>query len=347
MSVRFEQQRQRPPFSLGVCSAFWLMASLFLFGCDGRERLQGEPVGKSLPLSEASVHFWFDDDTLLLTIANRIVTYDLKTEEIITDISFEPEITYEPTSEALAARVSEPESDEEISAETVPIVTTMYGRPICLSETAAVLTFASEQAGLPVGRESYRIDWRQPEAYETLDKVSWHPSYYDPLNCEEEKLFEETVSTWFDGAQSQYLLHPNRQQFAQPSFSASPKNWSMSVQLLSAETRAEEVVSLPAGPWVYRHGFLKTMSCFSCGCACYESINMRMEDGQIYFMPYGKAVEDKHRGIYKLDRESADLKWQPIKLGGDVDSAFAISPDGCQVAVSEGGVPQIIDTCSP
>lgn len=345
--------------------AFWLQSiALMVVGfctasCDRLSNMPKPDVVSTLPFSDASVHYWFDDDSLLLTVDNRAVVYDLDTAEIISDIAFEPEVTYEPSIDELPPADSEAEISEAeaLAAIPKPTVTQLSDSPICLSETSAILTFASQQAGVPVGRGRYRINWEQPETYEEIDAYGPTAGDFDSANCMEENVFDSGVPAWFDGAQSQYLLYPTRQLFLSaggdgyPSFSARPEDWSMTVRLRSTKTQVEdktqieESITLPAGPWVYRHGFWKTMSCFSCGCACYERITMQMENDQLYFMPYGKAVDDQHRGVYRLSQEGDAAEWEPIKVGGEVDSAFAVSPDGCRVAISEGGVPQIVDAC--
>ena len=318
-------------------SAALIAASFSIFGCSTKPNAPASYASKSLPFSQALVQYWFEDDTLLLYVQDRIVIYDLKTKKTLSGIALNPEVSKQFSENLMSLDLGI--NTEDTASESN--VTKLYYEPLCLSETAAVLALSSSV----VAFGTYRIDRQQPEAYGEVADRYVRASHYDPQNCTQKTLFEEVVNTRFDRAKSQYVTYP----IYFPPFSNSPQNWSITAQVLSAgistDTEGKESVTLPAGPWVHSYGLLKTMSCFSCGCSCYENIEMQAENGQIYLMPYGAAVDEQHRGIYKLNRDSTPLEWKPIKLGKQVSSTFAVAPDGCRIAVSEAGVPQIIDTC--
>jgi hypothetical protein len=104
---------------------------------------------------------------------------------------------------------------------------------------------------------------------------------------------------------------------------------------------------LPAGPWVYPHSFLKKLSCFSCGCSCYEDFSVQMQNAQIYAMVGGKAVESRHQGLYKLlaPPASENARWVLVAQGPDINPQFAVSPDGCHVAYSRQGQVFVASVC--
>jgi len=135
------------------------------------------------------------------------------------------------------------------------------------------------------------------------------------------------------------------------SFNADPKQWSLSAWRIALETLTMTPLSLPAGPWVYPHDFLKQLSCFSCGCSCYEQLAFAQENGQLVVHVSGKAVEEKHQGLYRLvsvsehPGEPAKSRWLPW-VKGPIDNDFALAPDGCRVAYTRQGDLYVADRCA-
>ncbi|MEL6815368.1 MAG: hypothetical protein AAFP03_11210 [Cyanobacteria bacterium J06598_3] len=142
--------------------------------------------------------------------------------------------------------------------------------------------------------------------------------------------FRQTVTPQYDSQQQQYLWYTFPSQFG-----VEPADWSIKTWTVSPAFDLVKEQSLPAGPWVYPHGFMKMMSCFSCGCSCYERLSLQVENGELYIGVFGKAVEDRYAGIYKLHSSEKGESWKPVSLGANVTENFAVSPDGCQVAYGE------------
>ena len=87
------------------------------------------------------------------------------------------------------------------------------------------------------------------------------------------------------------------------------------------------------------------MSCFSCGCACYERSRLQIENGQIYITVFGQAVDEEHEGIYKLFESEEIKEWIPVAIGKDTDG-FVVSPDGCKIAINKEEGPYTVETCN-
>jgi hypothetical protein len=84
---------------------------------------------------------------------------------------------------------------------------------------------------------------------------------------------------------------------------------------------------------VYPHTFFKKLSCFSCGCSCYEHFAARSAAGRVFAAVSGEAVADAHEGLYLFVAEQG--AWQPLAVGGEL-AGVAIAPSGTQALVRLG-----------
>lgn len=145
----------------------------------------------------------------------------------------------------------------------------------------------------------------------------------------------------YDRKNDVYLWHMPTQK----GFSARPEEWQLLTWRVSPDMSLEQAVALPAGPWVYRESFVKALSCFSCGCSCYEHLDARFEDDTVFLMVHGRAVKERHQGLYRLALASAGHSpWTPVALG-NVDPLYAVSSDGCRVAYRQNEQVFVADTC--
>ena len=361
-----------------VAIASATVASVAMTGCLPRG-LRGSEVSRPKPgplvpipnASGATVHHWFSDGTLLLSEENKLLIYD-------------------PTSKTSTVAVTFDKGSTLASMQ-------------CVTDEVAIALYS-----LPTETQtSYRINWRSPQDYETIDSTapSSFGNNYNLLDCERRrhrydsaliknedglvKHYGKTVSgidgsppIWavdvfnsefppvssgsppdtddtpdrrlelqtyssagqefnadYDRTKDQYLWYKNAN-----SFSAKPENWHLSTWLVSSDVKTAVEKPLPAGPWVYEHGFWKTMSCFSCGCACYERSRVQIENGQIYIRVFGQAVNEEHQGIYKLFEAEGLVEWIPVAIGKEIGN-FVVSPDGCKIAINKEG-PHTVEICN-
>lgn len=147
----------------------------------------------------------------------------------------------------------------------------------------------------------------------------------------------------YDVSRNLYLWYTSEH-----SFSADPNEWSLMAWTVTPALTVQKVFALPAGPWVYPHSFLKQLSCFACGCGCYEHLSIQMANGKIFLMVWGKAVDDSDMGLYQLEMKGTDekLSWQPI-VTGSVGKDFAVAPNGCSIAYTRDTKAFIANTCTP
>ena len=119
--------------------------------------------------------------------------------------------------------------------------------------------------------------------------------------------------------------------YVNPHFDADPGQWKLTLWSLLDSGKIESKRELPAGPWVYEHGFWKQMKCFSCGCSCYEHVALKSSQGQVFLSVTGVAVEEEHAGIYVISEDPrGSARWIRI-VPGQVQH-FAVSPGGNTVA---------------
>lgn len=131
----------------------------------------------------------------------------------------------------------------------------------------------------------------------------------------------------------------------QRGFNSAPERWRLLGWLVGPDLSLQRTVSLPAGPWVHPEGILKALSCFSCGCSCYEHLDVRIEGGVVFVMVSGSAVKDRHRGLYLRALSAAeDTPWTPVALG-NIERDFAVAPDGCRVAFRRDSSVFVAQTC--
>lgn len=121
--------------------------------------------------------------------------------------------------------------------------------------------------------------------------------------------------------------------------SQNPSKFKSTAWKLSKNLNPIKQYDLPAGPWIYNRGY---RSCFSCGCECYDRMNLRLSNETIFAKVTGSGVRQKHKGIYRLQE---DQTWEHILIGEDTRS-FSISENSCLIATG-GENPKVINICSP
>ena len=113
-----------------LLSAF--VVTLTLSGCGPNAPDQPDP--EVLPLGDVSVHYWFEDNRLLLTGNNSLTIYDLEAKAPLSEITFD-----------------QPDS--------------RFNRAICLNEQNGILGFYCQ-----AGRQKfYHVNWSAPEQFTELD----------------------------------------------------------------------------------------------------------------------------------------------------------------------------------
>lgn len=126
-----------------------------------------------------------------------------------------------------------------------------------------------------------------------------------------------------------YLIYESNSQF-----DANLSPWPLTAWRLGPDLLTVRAITLPAGPWVVPHGFLKSMSCFSCGCSCYAHFDLAGANGRVYAHVYGKSVEDSTAGVYELVSVDGRATWVR-RVAGNFGGRILVSPDGCSIAYSD------------
>jgi hypothetical protein len=204
---------------------------------------------------------------------------------------------------------------------------------------------------LPASRgvtEVYEVGWRRPTrtdrgSREYAVTLRGQDGHHAGRRVTLELPFHHgSAASRYDRQNDRYLWYAPTQR----GFSAQPEEWQLLTWRVSPDMALQETVALPAGPWVYRESFLKGLSCFSCGCSCYEHMDARFEGDALFLMVYGRAVREEHQGLYRYDLSAAgDGAWTPVVLGS-VDRGYAVAPDGCGVVYRQHEQFFIADTCS-
>lgn len=138
----------------------------------------------------------------------------------------------------------------------------------------------------------------------------------------------------YDDAMDEYLWYPKRKNLSLDPNSKSSKT---KVWRVTPRLNLIHAYTLPAGPWIYEDYAL----CFSAGCAMYDRVHLKLNNGRIFAHVYGAGVKWKHKGIYRLSEDLS--KWEPI-VTGDIGKDTTITPDGCKIAYL-GPSPGFIDIC--
>ena len=359
-----------------VAIACIMIVSTLAISCspEGRTQRPRPKPGPLVPLSFSSgaiAHYWFEDGTILISEANKLLIYNPDDNTRTVTATFAADSTFD--------------------------------RVQCITDDMAIVSYALSSETFA----NYRINWRSPHNYEEVEIPPSFINNYNLLDCERRRARYDSAliknedglvkhygqirsglngktAVWavdvfdsefspvssldspldtkekpdrrlelatysstgqafhadYDRAKNQYLWYKDP-----PAFSAKPENWQLDAWIVSSEVTAAVEQPLPAGPWVYEHGFWKTMSCFSCGCACYENVYVQMENGQIYIMVFGKAVDQAHKGLYKLFDSGETVEWIPVATGEGISSAFTLSPDGCKAAIQKEGTPYLVEIC--
>lgn len=336
--------------------------TLMVSGCGPRAPELPQP--EVLSLGDVSAHYWFEDNRLLLTGENSLTIYDLDSKASVSEVTlnmpgsrFNRALCLNEQQGILGfyarpgggqkfyqVNWSSPEQFTELDTFSGP-GEDLYNPQDCslLENEQPPSLLNSEDAYLTIESDSSEANGPQ------LNLTIGPPN--SPLDSDQIRNETIDVATrssafrWrkrmnYDSAADSYLFT-----FEPPSFSSRPKNWTYEGWIFSPEAQLQRTIAFPAGPWVYEHGFLKVMSCFSCGCACYESLDLEMQGEQIFSMVYGKAINDEHRGLYKLEETGDRPTWQPIARGEGVDTHVAISPDGCRAALQTDMGMTIYETC--
>ncbi len=151
-----------------------------------------------------------------------------------------------------------------------------------------------------------------------------------------EAFYPDRWEAAFDHGTGRYFVYRHTQNFKPGGFPV-PGWW------LDPVTKKSTRIELPAGPWVGEPGFLKTMSCFSCGCSCYSYMRVTSAGGRLLIRIWGQGVIDEGLGIFLLSSDPAKPGWTRLAKG-ETNSDLAVSQDGCTVAYLSSKL-QIIDIC--
>ncbi len=109
--------------------------------------------------------------------------------------------------------------------------------------------------------------------------------------------------------------------------------WPRPAWRVSRDFETVDEIALPAGPWVRNGSFLKSLSCFSCGCGCYARMRVFARDGAILVSVRGRAAWRGTRGVWRLSPGGA--AWRAA-LSAHILDDVAISRSGCRIAYTDG-----------
>lgn len=143
------------------------------------------------------------------------------------------------------------------------------------------------------------------------------------------ELFAQNVESFYDESENNYLIYETTQEFDKKM-----GQWPLAAWRITPNLNLAKRYALPPGPWVKNHSFLKELSCFSCGCACYSHISLSGNSGKIYAHVWGKAVDDTGSGIFRLDETDGRFKWTRL-YSGNFSNRIIVSPDGCTLVFSD------------
>ena len=355
--------------SAAITSA--IIAASAILGCSPANIFNARPrIGPPVPIAspDAFVLHWFADGTLLLSQDNQLLIYDPSDQTSTVATTF-PEGSTLNTLHCVTDDVAI--AQYALPAETSVNYRINWRSPQTYEPIEIAGTFVHNYNLLDCERRRDKYDSALIKNKDGLVKhygqtvsgieapiwtVNVFDSEFPPVAGQEPALEDNSepdhqieLATYssaaqefnadYDRAKDQYLWYKDSN-----SFSAKPDNWGLSTWLVSSAVETATTKPLPAGPWVYEHGFWKTMSCFSCGCACYEYTSLQIENGQIYITVSGQAVDEEHRGIYKLFESEENSEWIPVATGEGISTGFSISPDGCSVAINKEQ-PYLVETC--
>lgn len=136
------------------------------------------------------------------------------------------------------------------------------------------------------------------------------------------------IESFYDSSKGNYVIYETTNKF-----DLNDHVWPISAWRISTTLDIVEKHSIPAGPWVEKHSWLKQLSCFSCGCECYSHMKLFGGGGRIYAHVWGKAVDDSSAGIYRLEQNNSKSNWVHLYTGNFEDHTI-VSPDGCNIVFS-------------
>lgn len=82
------------------------------------------------------------------------------------------------------------------------------------------------------------------------------------------------------------------------------EDWPVEVEIVETDGTSHQV-SLPLGDFVRSSGFFKQLSCFSCGCGCYQDFRLTRVKGRYYLVASGWAFDDDVRGVFVLNDDNS------------------------------------------
>jgi hypothetical protein len=143
------------------------------------------------------------------------------------------------------------------------------------------------------------------------------------------EIFPNDIESFYDSYKVNYVLYEKTD-----IFDSKRGVWPLSAWRVTPNLELIERYTLPPGPWVKKHSFLKQISCFSCGCECYSNMKLHGGGGKIYAHIWGKAIDRDEAGIYRLEEIDGKANWSNLFLG-NFGNQIIVSPDGCTVVFSD------------
>jgi hypothetical protein len=143
------------------------------------------------------------------------------------------------------------------------------------------------------------------------------------------EMFPNKIESFYDSHEDNYVLYENTDQF-----DSKEGVWPLTAWRVTPKRKLIERYTLPPGPWVKKHSFLKELSCFSRGCEGYSYMKLYGGGGKIYVHIWGKAVDSDEAGIYLLEGKGANTRWSSLILG-NIKNNIIVSPDGCVIVFSD------------
>lgn len=109
------------------------------------------------------------------------------------------------------------------------------------------------------------------------------------------------------------------------------EEWPLTVNVIKPDGE-QQTVLLPVGPFIKDGDFFKDLSCFSCGCSCYQHLNMALIGDDLHLIASGWAIDDEHRGIYRLAGDA----WEQV-LSLPENARYFEQVGECTIAWVDGG----------
>ena len=327
-----------------ITIALW---SFFIFGVgsilfrfflnyqrDHRNIRQVETITKVFPSLHVSVYARSPKGHVLMKRGLDFVLYDVEKEKIVKNLSdfYKPEVLKDvqiSSKNALLLGFEGFESNyfqvEDLDNIKPLALLERHVGEVELQDNETIGVFSqgliSENDETKNSEERLEV-FRKDEKGNIGKSISVIPKYIDFVSGE--------LSRVYDSSQYKFLYYRDLP------FGNYTKDWEMSGWVVNSNSIIEKELGIPPGPWINEHSIFKELSCFSCGCECYEHSELKYQNNQIYISIWGDVVKEKHKGVYRLVGEKENYGW--VKMAScDVQKYFSISLDGENLVYACGG----------